>query len=261
MVNSGSRNGSQNGTGAVAGQQAATVPANDNELAWDSLSPAVTRELDKPLDPAVVSERKGRKGRRFSYLEGHIVIHQANEIFGRGGWGYELAGDVTLREIEQIDPETGEVRRAYGYSTPVRVTVPGAPPRTDIGFHAVVENDADGHDTAIKASVTDGMKRALRSFGDRFGNGLYGDQPGTAGQAVGKVPSPAPSTEALEPSLRATIFELGALQGFDADQVRAAIRAKEKKEIDELTAAELTPLVEAATRKLRETQETQAEAA
>ena len=78
MANTGNRNGSQNGTGAGVGQHTETVPANDAKLAWDSLSPAVTRELAKPLDPALVSERKGRKGRRFSYLEGHIVIHQAN---------------------------------------------------------------------------------------------------------------------------------------------------------------------------------------
>ena len=135
---------------------------------------------------------------------------------------------MTLREIEQIDPDTGEVRRTYGYSAPVRVTVPGAPPRTDVGFHAVVENDADGHDTAIKAAVTDGMRRAPRSFGDRFGNGLYGDQPGTGGQpANGGAGGRAVSEDTLAPPLKATIYELGALQVFDADQVRAAVKAKE----------------------------------
>ena len=46
----------------------------------------------QPIDPALVSQRKGRGGRVFDYLEGHAVIDQANRIFGYGGWGYELVG-------------------------------------------------------------------------------------------------------------------------------------------------------------------------
>ena len=46
---------------------------------------------------------------------------------------------MTLREIENVDTKTGEVKRTPVYSAPVRVTVPGAPPRTDIGFNAVAE--------------------------------------------------------------------------------------------------------------------------
>ena len=59
----------------------------------------------------------------------------------------------------------------------MRVTVAGALPRTDTGVHPVAEDTLDGHDTAIKGAVTDGMKRAFRSFGVQFGNGFYGDQP------------------------------------------------------------------------------------
>ena len=127
----------------------------------DSLSPKVVSELEKPLDPSLVSQRKGRAGRTYQYIEGHTVIDQANRIFGFAGWGYEVVGDVTLREIEQVDRKTGEMSRIRAYSAPVRVTVPGAPPRTDIGFHAVAEETAEGHDTACKGSVTDGLKRAL----------------------------------------------------------------------------------------------------
>ena len=77
---------------------------------WDSLPPAVTRELAKPLDASLVSQRRGRAGRNYSYIEGHTVIDQANRIFGHGGWGFDLAGEVVLREIENVDPKTGEVR-------------------------------------------------------------------------------------------------------------------------------------------------------
>ena len=185
MVNrNGSNNGHSNGNGLVhingnGNGHDAALDATHHELLWDGLSPAVSQALGQPLDPALASQRKGRAGRSYDYLEGHAVIDQANRIFGFGGWGYELAGDVTLRQVETVDTQTGEVKVSLGYSAPVRVTVAGALPRTDIGVHPVAEDTLDGHDTAIKGAVTDGMKRAFRSFGVQFGNGFYGDQPQT----------------------------------------------------------------------------------
>ena len=154
---------------------APTTPINlngDSPLQWDALSPNVNDALRQPLDPKLVSERKGRGGRRFSYIEGHTAIDQANQVFGYGGWGYELVGEVTLREFKS----------GAAYSATVRVTVPGAPSRTDVGFQPVSDDSAEGHETAYKGAVTDALKRALRSFGDRFGNGLYGDPPTSTGQ-------------------------------------------------------------------------------
>ena len=152
------------------GHRPDTAIVGDYEMLWDGLPPAVTQALSQPLEPALVSQRKGRGGRVFDYLEGHVVIDQANRIFGYGGWGVELVGDVTLRRIETVDARTGEVTVSQAYSAPVRVTVAGSLPRTDIGFHPVTDETQDGHDTAIKAAVTDGMKRAFRSFGGQFGN-------------------------------------------------------------------------------------------
>ena len=240
-------------------------------------SPAVTNALGQPLDAALVSQRKGRAGRTYDYLEGHVVIDQANRIFGFGGWGYELAGDVTLRQIENVDTKTGEVKTTSFYSAPVRVTVPGAPPRTDIGFNAVAEDNADGHETAIKGAVTDGMKRALRSFGVQFGNGFYGDQPAeeangrrTAARQTGRngggasrpqrasAPARAATGPGNVPELRKRLIEVAVEQGFDEDGVRAAVKNKTGKDLDALTAAELAPLVEAAAKKLQETQQAKA---
>ena len=273
MVN---RNGSNNGHSNGNGHDAA-LDATHHELLWDGLSPAVTNALGQPLDPALVSQRKGRAGRTYDYLEGHVVIDQANRIFGFGGWGYELAGDVTLREIEHVDTKTGEVKRTHVYSAPVRVTVAGALPRTDIGFHAVAEDNADGHETAIKGAVTDGMKRALRSFGVQFGNGFYGDQPAeeikpqrTAARQTGNsgsgnsrpqrapAPAKAASAPADVPALRKRLIEIAVEQGFDEDGVRTAVKNKTGKELDALNAAELAPLVEAAAKKLQETQQAKA---
>ena len=246
-------------------------PASSAGLAllWDGLSPAVSQALGQPLDPALASQRKGRAGRSYDYLEGHVVIDQANRIFGCGGWGYELAGDVTLRQIETVDPQTGEVKTVSGYSAPVRVTVAGSLPRTDIGVHPVAEDTFDGHDTAMKGAVTDGMKRAFRSFGVQFGNGFYGDQPQAGGQPQPqRVPAPANGnsgqaqgrsrSESQIEKLRKRLIEIAAEQGLDEDQVRTAVTDRTGKSLDDLDGTELGPLVEAAANKLRQMQQAQA---
>ena len=279
-----SRNGSNNGvhkdTATAArngnGQKPDAPGIDEHDLLWDGLPPAVTQALGQPIDPALVSQRNGRGGRVFDYLEGHVVIDQANAIFGYGGWGYGLAGDVTLRRVETVDPQTGEVKTSLGYSAPVRVTVAGAPPRTDLGVHPVTEDNFDGHDTAMKAAVTDGMKRAFRSFGCQFGNAFYGDQSqATAAPRPERVAPPAngPARQAQsQPStgsrggrsasqmatLRKRLFEITAEQGFDEAQVQAAVQREKGKSIDDLTANELGSLIEAADNKLNQMQQAQA---
>ena len=286
------KNGSNNGHGSANGvhKDTAVVARNGNghkpdaailsehELLWDGLSPAVTQALGQPLEPALVSQRKGRGGKSFDYLEGHAVIDQANLIFGYGGWGYELVGDVTLRRIETVNPQTGEVKVEQGYSAPVRVSVAGALPRTDLGVHPVAEDNFDGHDTAMKAAVTDGMKRAFRSFGVQFGNGFYGDQPQVGNQPQPqRVPAPSNGrsgqaqangnsgqnqandrVESQMAKLRKRLIEIAAEQGLDEDQVRSAVVDRTGKSIDDLDGTELGPLVEAAANKLRQMQQAQA---
>ena len=301
------KNGSNNGNGSANGVHKDTAPvsstgqamaarhgnghkpdaANLSEhdpassaglaLLWDGLSPAVSQALGQPLDPALASQRKGRAGRSYDYLEGHVVIEQANRIFGYGGWGYELAGDVTLRQIETVDTQTGEVKVASAYSAPVRVTVAGALPRTDLGVHPVAEDTLDGHDTALKGAVTDGLKRAFRSFGVQFGNGFYGDQPqvsnspqpqrvsaqtnGNSDQAQASRPTRQAQggrSESQTEKLRKRLIEIAAEQGLDEDQVRSAVVDRTGKSIDDLDGTELGPLVEAAANKFRQMQQAQA---
>lgn len=236
----------QNGTvhdGSNNGVHRDVVPDSPHDLLWESLPPKVVQELAQPLDPGLVSFRKGRRGGTYPYIEGHTAIDEANAIFGYGGWGYELVGEVTQWVTERVDSETGQVHRYCSYAAAVRVTVPGAQPRTDVGFHTVADETAEGHETAYKGAVTDGLKRALRSFGGRFGNALYGD--GVA--------------EALAPSLRRALVDLGVAQGYDEAQMRAAVRARTGKGLDELPASELVRLVEGAARKIQQTGEAQPE--
>ena len=54
MTTSSTKNGS-NGVHP----DAAITPEHD--LLWDSLSPKVVTELEKPLDPSLVSQRKGQR--------------------------------------------------------------------------------------------------------------------------------------------------------------------------------------------------------
>ncbi len=271
-MTNGNNNG-QHGNDVVHtnGHRPDAAVVTEHEVLWDGLPPAVTNALGQPLDSALVSQRKGRGGRIFDYLEGHVVIDQANRIFGFGGWGVELVGDVTLRRIESVDARTGEVNVSLTYSAPVRVTVAGALPRTDIGVHPVTEDTADGHDTAIKGCVTDGMKRALRTFGVRFGNGLYGDQSqanapanpervSPKAQPNGKPAQAQPKgrNDSQAETLRKRLIEIALEQGFDVNGLQTAVVNRTGKSIDDLTAEEIGPLVEAAANKLRQMRQAQA---
>ncbi|MCY3505373.1 MAG: Rad52/Rad22 family DNA repair protein [Chloroflexi bacterium] len=227
-----------NGTTALVsrnGSHPEPAAAAEIDLLWDGLPPAATQKLGEPLDEGLVSYRKGRKGRTFAYLEGHAAIDQANRIFGFGGWGWEVIGPVELHESESVDQKTGETQGFRAYSATVRVTVPGSTPRTDVGFHAITEETVEGHETAFKGCVTDALKRALRGYGEQFGNGLYGD--GAPGDVA--------------PGLRRTIVSLGRKQGFDEGQVRDAVRTRTGRELDEVPVSELTNLLEAMARKLQ----------
>jgi DNA repair and recombination protein RAD52 len=118
-------------------------------------------KLSQPLDPKLVKKRK-EGGRELSYLEGHTVISQANDIFGFDGWSYEVMdvsriGDADARPI---------------WSAKVRVSAMGIQ-RSDIGVNIAANSNPGSQETAIKGAVTDALKRALRTFGDQFGNGLY----------------------------------------------------------------------------------------
>ena len=262
-LNGNGQNGHHGGSGVA--------DIGGNDLMWDGLPPAVVSALEQPLDPSLVSRRDGRGNRQYDYIEGHTVIDQANRIFGFGGWGYELCGDVSLRRIEKVDVRTGEVKVTFAYSAPVRVSVVGAPPRTDIGFHVVTDDNPEGHETAAKGAVTDGLKRALRSFGDRFGNGLYGDQPPANGRAGAQSSNARGNGNNGQGNngngngngngrregtylqqLRGRLIDLGAKQGYDEDRVREAVKKQTRRDLDDLPAKDLKPLVENAARKVNE---------
>jgi hypothetical protein len=169
------------------------------------------QQLSQDLDPRFISNRKGGGGTELKYIEGHDAIDQANRIFGYGNWAYR---PLSCEQCVLIDPVTGEPV-GVTYKAKVELTVRecvasivevGSQPvaswnvtdqiwktresaarykkqpldeseftRQEITKARAVVTDA--HEMAEKGAVTDALKRALRTFGNQFGNGLYGDGP------------------------------------------------------------------------------------
>jgi DNA repair and recombination protein RAD52 len=130
-------------------------------------------KLEQPLDPKRVKHRAGGGGMQLSYLKGHDAIDTANRIFGFGNWGYDLQGV----ELQNVYGENGDIIGGY-YAARVKLTVAGCVPITEEGVCPIQEGrnpraKIDAHDMARKGAITDAMKRALRCFGDQFGNSLY----------------------------------------------------------------------------------------
>jgi len=149
--------------------------------------------LAAPLDRANVKQRE-QSGQKLSYIEGWVVIAEANRIFGFDGWQRET---VTLKCVSQLERPVGRQQRpGWGvtYSARVRITVTagGLSPIIREGSGAGHGIDVDlgqAHESALKEAETDAMKRALMTFGNPFGLALYdklqreveGDAPPTPG--------------------------------------------------------------------------------
>ncbi len=125
------------------------------------------------LDGRRVKTRQ-QKNVTLSYLEGYDIIDTANFAFGYGNWGYEV------KELAQVSEEMNQNQnRVIGYKAIVTITVFDARHqhyvvREDIGFGTGIAKEyASAHESAGKEAVTDGLKRALRTFGNQFGNALY----------------------------------------------------------------------------------------
>ena len=128
----------------------------------EGLTQEMIDKLDALLDPTLVAKHPHHG---FSYLEGYVVINQANIIFGRGNWGYRV-----------VDESENKV----GCKATVEFYLFGELMSCDVGFNEFsFSRDAPGvmtgriYDTAYKGAVTDGMKRAMRMLGAQFGNSLY----------------------------------------------------------------------------------------
>lgn len=205
-----------------------------NNALSDSDPPTICELLGQRLDPALVAVRHGHEGHTVAYIEGYQAINQANRIFGYGRWGSEIVGPIGYRRIQGApNPDRGNATVAM-YSARIRVKVHGYESRSDVGCALVTEPTADAHETAIKAAVTDGMKRALRQFGDQFGNALYDRAD----------PSRLSAQRELA-DLRASVIAVGAQLGLDEAAARIEASRRTGRPFVEIGVRELASLLRA----------------
>ena len=129
--------------------------------------------LNQELDSSRIKTRdKGNIS--LSYIEGHDVIETANRVFGFGNWSYSIS------KLEQVSQEQNQNQNhVICYKAIVQVLIHSENhtldvSREDVGFGTGVSKTlADSHENAGKEAVTDALKRAMRSFGNQFGNSLY----------------------------------------------------------------------------------------
>lgn len=130
--------------------------------------------LNQELDSSRIKTRE--KGNvSLSYIEGFDVIDTANLIFGYGNWSYLIS------KLEQVSQEQNHNQNfVVCYKAVVKLIIKDenhskSISRQDVGFGSgVAKTLNDAHENAGKEAVTDGLlKRAMRSFGNQFGNSLY----------------------------------------------------------------------------------------
>jgi hypothetical protein len=128
-------------------------------------TPEQIEMLNTPLTPNEIEQKQG-----MSYLKGQLAVVKANNIFGYGNWGYQLASGV-----EVIDTETKNRNDNVIYRVRVAVTleVRGCMPITEIGDCEAQGTGPAAMSMAEKGAVTDGLKRCLKNFGPTFGLDLY----------------------------------------------------------------------------------------
>jgi DNA repair and recombination protein RAD52 len=150
---------------------------------------ALQVKLDQRLGPEYISQRQGpRGGPKLTYAEGWKIINLANEVFGFDGWSSSLV-NITTDFVDR--GESG--RYNVGVSAVVRVTLKEGVYHEDIGYGTAENSPSKGQaldkvSTFVlgrfplvdpcfpqckKEAVTDGLKRALRNFGNLMGNCLY----------------------------------------------------------------------------------------
>lgn len=132
-------------------------------------------ELSKPLNRSNVRERE-QGGRKVAYIEGWHAIAEANKIFGFGNWSRETIETKCVAEREREIGRDKNKGWSVTYTAKVRVTM-GDLVREGCGAgHGIDRDLGQAHESALKEAETDAMKRALMTFGNRFGLALYDKQ-------------------------------------------------------------------------------------
>jgi DNA repair and recombination protein RAD52 len=105
------------------------------------------------------------------YVTAEKCIALANEVFGFNGWSSSIQ-NIQVDFVEE-HPQTMKV--SMGLSVIVRVTLRDGTYHEDIGYGHIenCKGKAAAFEKAKKEGTTDGLKRALRCFGNVLGNCIY----------------------------------------------------------------------------------------
>ncbi len=124
-------------------------------------------KLGEPLSKDQVMSRSV-SGNNVDYIEGHNVIRNANRIFNFDGWSYEVTSLILTP-----CPDNEKGNKVVSAQAIVKMFALGSW-REDVGYgEGIARKIPAANESAGKQAVTDGLKRAARTFGDQFGNGLY----------------------------------------------------------------------------------------
>jgi hypothetical protein len=128
------------------------------------------KKLCRPVDATHVF-KQNRDGKELSYIPGWVAISEANTIFGYSGW------DRQTIHLEKLFDRGSHDSTMCGYTARVRIVVRAGKAvitREGTGYgYGVARLATDAHEKALKSAETDATKRALATFGNRFGLSLY----------------------------------------------------------------------------------------
>ncbi|KAI0066893.1 hypothetical protein BV25DRAFT_1795820 [Artomyces pyxidatus] len=142
------------------------------EAARTSHTAATQIKLNRRLGPEYLSQRPSPGGGpQLTYVEGWKIIGLANEVFGYNGW----SSTITKMETDFIDQCPDTRRYSVGVTAMVKITLKDGSFHEDVGYGTGDNQKSKGValDKAKKEAVTDGIKRALRNFGNVLGLCLY----------------------------------------------------------------------------------------
>ncbi|NXC08326.1 RAD52 protein, partial [Orthonyx spaldingii] len=146
---------------------------------------AIQHALRQRLGPDYISSRQAGGGQKVCYIEGHKVISLANEMFGFNGWAHS----VTQQNVDFVDLNNG--RFYVGVCAFVKVQLKDGSYHEDVGYGVSegLKSKALSLEKARKEAVTDGLKRALKCFGNALGNCILDKE---YLRAVNKLPRQVP---------------------------------------------------------------------
>jgi len=198
---------------------------------------AVQKALQQRLGPNFISKRPAGGG-QVAYLEGWKAISLANEIFGFNGWSHS----VTQQTIDFVDHNQGKFY--VGVSAFVRVQLKDGVFHEDVGYGVSegMRSKALSIEKARKEAVTDGLKRAFKSFGNALGNCL-GDKDYV--RLVGAKPKDAPKYSIEEEMNSSSSLGLSDIRSRNLRKAEASKKQLEaKKQLLNVSAPPAMPVKE-----------------